>query len=349
MATTFAFTVSCTEGEVLKADSVLAQAHRLVEAIESDLSEFRPQSKITEFNNATAATIVDMGVHASAVLRRSVTIAEKTSHAFDITFRSTIRGSLGSRIQFLNGGKIKKVDGELKVGLGAIGKGYALDQVRLLLEREGFFDYCLNAGGSSLILNGFALNSNEPWTFAWSTQKDKGIQLQHRTGQPLALGMSGVLEQGEHIARPMTQGVRPILGTFVGASSAMDADAYSTALFVSETAGVEIDTSETVAAAVIDQQKEVAWSEGFEKFFRKPIASAIFFGALIHSSVVRAAEDVAIDLDAMSGDKFNPYLYERSTYWIIPALFILAMTLLHLKKLTPGIEKKLKARKKGEI
>ncbi|MBC7692342.1 MAG: FAD:protein FMN transferase [Methylotenera sp.] len=367
MATTFEFFVSCDATRSRHAESVLLSAHRLVQELELELSEYLPQSPVHRLNHGKPGVPIKFSDHGNRLLTRAQQLNQLTHGAFDCTAKSRMELSPSAEkpaVRIENQNVIRTAGTHL--GFGAIGKGYALDQVRTLLEQHGYSDFLLNAGGSSLIFSGHA-ERNEPWQWAWSWSKDQdgnylGIEFSHFTGRPIALGISGTLEQGAHLIDPrnlrVTSQVRSAL---VACSSAADADALSTALFVAgwEEGYPRISSQLiTPAAAVIDGQGVPSWNGLFQSFWGAPAraVSTVFLACLASSflttflgtSVALAdgpSADEVVDLGSMGGNAFNPYLYERNPAWILLPVFVLSMVLLHLKKVKAGDQSKLKGRK----
>jgi len=250
--------------------------------------------------------------------------------------------------------KLKKLHEGAHLSFGAIGKGYALDRVRALLEREGFTNYQLESGGSSLVFSGSDLGG-APWSAAWIWEKDSEqfLPLPVSVSYPIALGISGTSEQGAHILGSNIHSTR--LSALVVHPSAASADAYSTALFVDgmeraqekwnlDTQGSEVEPG----LACIDQGglsgPDFRWNGIIDKVF--PNLKSVFNTAMI-SLVVGTAffmgmplskasdeADTAIDLSSMGASEttFNPYNFTRNFAWALLPLLGVALVLWHLKR-----------------
>jgi thiamine biosynthesis lipoprotein len=299
MATTFDFTVSCLESRADLALLLLEEAHEEVALHEDLLSEFRANSEVSAFNQAPVGRKIQVSSDFLKLLELSEKLYRQTHGAFDPTFRQNHKTlSLKEKLTWnLEQGWIAKLRHGVTLGFGAIGKGYALDRVRDRLEKEGFNDYFLNAGGSSLIVSGFQSAWN-PWKLSWSWKKDQdgtywGREFSHVTGSVLCIGVSGTLEQGSHILRvqPSTE----LLSSWVSAPSAAEADALSTALFsLGWEEGYEkiVDPLARQAIAAIAIDEVPYWNGFFQKCFG-PIQSDLtkprvntdqVQGALSHAS-----------------------------------------------------------------
>ncbi len=360
MATTFDFTVSCERSRQLHAESVLAEALKLVHELEGELSEFLEASPIHQLNHSAPFARVPQKDSALFLLERSRQLATRTNGAFNVYAKSAPapkadaeRVAWDSTTQ-----QAWRTDAGARVGFGAIGKGYALDRVRELLERENFRDFILSAGGSSLIISGLA-GPNTDWEFGWSWKKSEsgaplGIRLKH-SGQTVAIGVSGTHEKGQHILGvDMNHQLKSALVALPGASAA-DADALSTALFVSGWEKNQALASNSVkdcgaepAMACIDAEDVPAWNGVFHKLWGKHIsrvASLVLgaFGAMTvlasAAQEVRAADD-SVDLGSMGGgDAFTPYIFDRNKLWILLPAFALVVILTHLRSIRRNVMK----------
>ena len=80
--------------------------------------------------------------------------------------------------------------------LGALGKGYALDQMATILKKSGIENALLDAGGSTLLAFGEGPSGNG-WPVGTGEADIPGINLKDRS-----LSGSAFTERGEHIIDP---------------------------------------------------------------------------------------------------------------------------------------------------
>lgn len=237
MATTFTFELALDSNQEEAGEQALQIALEKISTLEQKLSEFIVSSDVGLLNQSKAGRTIELSEDFCALYYLSEKLAFETEGAFQPTqgpgqffFNPELR-------------TISKSKDTLKIGFGAIGKGWALDQAKALLIQSGFSDFRLNAGGSSLVLSGQE-NEGVPWEFSWGIQRNahdqsvwgKRLQWIRRLGElarrstELCIGVSGLMEQGPHI-----RGVHPesrAMSSLVFAPSAAVADALSTALFV---------------------------------------------------------------------------------------------------------------------
>lgn len=344
MATTFTFTVSAAEKDLARADRVLSEAHRMVTRLERELSEFLPTSAVARLNRAATGERVAAPASLLELLDRCEALRERTRGAFDCTAKTRGGKAGAARVAWDEAsGEAWMLLPGTHVGFGAIGKGYALDRVRALLEREGFSDFLLNAGGSSIVLSGFAA-PGLPWSWAWSWKRDSdgtylGVELAHATGEAIALGVSGLMEKGQHLIDPRTRA--PAVGlqsALVGHKSAATADALSTALFIlgwDEGMRHVPDPVSEPAVAVIDNAEVPAWNGGFQRLWGGLSslvghASVWLFALLAASPAFAQDGGEAVDLSALGLSDFTPYIVERNSWWILLPALVLGMVILHV-------------------
>lgn len=274
MATRFELTVSCPRFRATVARRVLEEAHQQIAQLEAELSEFLPSSPISRLNRAPVGKRVPIGPSAVDLLERCHQLREQTGGAFDCLAKSLGPFQRPPEVAW-DRSSAWRITPETHIGFGAIGKGYALDRVRTCLEREGFSDYLLVAGGSSIVMSGFAA-PGEPWRWAWSWSRDAmgrplGIGFTHITGDPVAIGVSGTQERGNHLIDPRTR--RPVtdrVSALVGCGSAAEADALSTALFVMgwSDGGARVAQLLThPALGIIEPGDQAYWNPRFEQWW----------------------------------------------------------------------------------
>jgi len=230
------------------------QAFDELDRLEGELSRFIENSDISRINNLPANKPLRIGLDAFECLKASQRICAETCGAFDVTFstakienrKSKIENSAeGSSMHLM---KLNEADytvelltSPMKIDLGGIGKGYAVDRMAELL-RDWSIDTALINGGFSSVLalkapsgtKGWPITlSNPPRRFASQTQSSGGKQtLAYLYLQSRAVSGSG-LQKGQHIIDPREG--RPVeskRAAWACAADAAMADALSTAFMV---------------------------------------------------------------------------------------------------------------------
>jgi len=146
----------------------VGEVHRLEEVF----SNFDPESDVSRFNRLAGKGTTNLPPDLYAILKIALQLSAKTGGYFDITvgplvelWRASLsRGVLPSRdavarTRALVGQEKLKVTGngaaellvpKMKIDLGGIGKGYAVDRVAALLKAAGVLSGLINFGGSSI-------------------------------------------------------------------------------------------------------------------------------------------------------------------------------------------------------
>jgi thiamine biosynthesis lipoprotein len=279
MATDFQFEVVVERARVAAAESTLHEAFDVVESIESAITEFREDSPVARLNRSQGEWI-DCPQALIDLIRMSLRTMQETQGYFD-PFAKTPpgveRGRDGSELEVdLEARRIRR-HAEIHLGFGAIGKGYALDAVSALLERNGESDFRLNCGGSSWVFSGLD-PLGEAWKIGWAWEKDAEGDYVGKTfslpkGKSLSIGISGTLEKGAHLLHQGVSRSTRVLSALYSGRSAAESDAFSTALFVG--AGIEGEGILTrlgsalrnPAMAYVDLEGEIVYNRNFENVF----------------------------------------------------------------------------------
>jgi len=250
MATEFAIQINHPDGTY--AGQAAWEAFRLLEEIEAELSRFLPNSDITRLNLLPPGRTMILGGHAMACLQQACAVYSATNRAFDVTAGilkdlwlpdSTWAGSLrrwarsnqmalGMEHLVISApeGTIGK-EAPVQVDLGAIGKGYAVEQLAQRLEEWGISDFLIHGGRSSVVARGCA-PGQAGWPVRMQHPQRRGAVLARFELRDRALGASGI-EKGRHIIDPRSK--RPASGAlaaWVIAPEAALADALSTAFMI---------------------------------------------------------------------------------------------------------------------
>ncbi len=259
MATTFE--VIIINDDEKYARQVAAAAFDEVNRLEAELSRFVENSDISRINNLPANQPLVLGLNAFKCLQLSCRIYVETNGAFDVTIgplmnlRRNENGGLrvpteqelnhahqhtGTNLLQLTEDEhsIKLLASPVRIDLGGIGKGYAVDRMAELL-REWSIDTALISGGYSSVLALDAPAGTKGWPLTLSNPTNRKEILARPNLHGRALGSSG-LKKGQHIIDPRTnQPVKNKLAAWSSAPDAATADALSTAFMVMSTDEIE--------------------------------------------------------------------------------------------------------------
>jgi len=171
-------------------------AFDLVDRLEHELSRFQPNSDITRINQlaAGAQTRVTPSTLECLVIARHM--FELTGGAFDVS----IGTGLASREFDPDELVVRASTSGVRVDLGGIGKGYAVDLVAELLEDWGL-ERSLVHGGFSSVLALAPPAGGEGWPLTLSDPRDPSRLLARLSISQTALGASGVRKK-DHIVDP---------------------------------------------------------------------------------------------------------------------------------------------------
>ncbi|TAK01563.1 MAG: FMN-binding protein [Candidatus Manganitrophaceae bacterium] len=344
---------SCAKG-VIAAFTEIARVERL-------LSVYRPQSDLARLNAYRKGGTLSVDPELFEVLAQSILYSEKSGWAFDPTAAPLIRlwgfgpggersippekeeiAALLDRIGFqhvrLASGQIELLKEGMEINLGGIGKGYAIDRAVEKLREQGITQAMISCGSTIYALG------------APPDQKGWRIDLQHprreegRIGTVYlcnqALSTSGDYEKYfifegrrfSHLIDPRTGcPAEGIAGVSVIASTAMEADALSTAVFVlGKPAGqVFLKRFPGAEGLIVEEERDKELSfhrtEGWERspagpsFSRRrflALASmamiALFLPIQAEAAVVYLTEEEALRKMMPEADRFDPHPVDLS-------------------------------------
>ncbi|MCX6550562.1 MAG: FAD:protein FMN transferase [Acidobacteria bacterium] len=198
------FEVSAVHSDERYAAQAAHAAFDLVDRLERELSRFVPNSDIARVNRLAAGERTRVGPSAMECL----VIAR---HAFDLTggaFDVSIGTGLPSLELEPDAFAVRATTDGVRLDLGGIGKGYAVDLMAELLEEWGL-GQALVHGGFSSVLALEAPEGLDGWPLTLSNPGDPSRVLVHLSVRQTALGASG-LRKGDHIVEPCTG--KPVRG-----------------------------------------------------------------------------------------------------------------------------------------
>jgi len=198
------FEVHAAHADAQYAAQAAQAAFDLADGLERELSRFIPNSDIGRINHlaAGACTRVSPSTMECLVIAR---------HMFDLTggaFDVSIGTGLPSLDLDPDESVVHAISGDVRIDLGGIGKGYAVDLMAELLEEWGIERALVHGGFSSVLaLEGPA--DRDGWPLTLSDPASPSTVLARLSVRQTALGASG-LRKGDHIVDPRTG--RPVRG-----------------------------------------------------------------------------------------------------------------------------------------
>lgn len=269
------------------ADQVFAEMRR----IDALMSPYIAVSELSKINDQAAVSPVKISDELYRLIKESFRYSELSSGAFDITFSSVgylydyrnkkhpsdliindLLPAINFRHVLLDDNKhtIQFEMKGIKIDLGGIAKGYAVDNAIAILRACGIQDGYVKAGGDSYVLGD---RNGRPWVLGVKHPRQENKVVVRLPLSNVAVSTSGdyerfFIENGErihHILRPATG--KPVTEnwsvTVIG-NRTIETDALSTAFFVMDLkSAMELANKlEGVDAIIIDAQGEMHFSDG---------------------------------------------------------------------------------------
>ena len=174
-------------------------AFDLVDRLERELSRFLPNSDISRVNQLTPGGHARVSPSAMECLVIARHLFDLTGGAFDV--------SIGTGLSSLELDPedclIRATSGVVRIDLGGIGKGYAVDVMADLLEEWGL-ETALVHGGFSSVLALEPPDGSDGWPLTLSDPVTPSRVLANLSARQTALGASG-RRKGDHIVNPRTR------------------------------------------------------------------------------------------------------------------------------------------------
>lgn len=266
MATTFSLKITNTP-EII-AEHVAGLCFQRIDDLEMKLSRFIPDSDIARINKMKAGDELMLEDEVYDCLKQAIQISKETNGFFDVgtaEFSDIYRGfqsGILNEYEFtkaINAALAEKKEGSLylnpdismihcikeglKIDLGGIGKGFAIDILSEICLENEVSDFTIDAGKSTVLVNtsqkkSFQLNARE---------EQKSIQINRGS-----VSSSGTGQQGYHIFNPATgeNEFRLYDRVWVCCVNACKSDAYATAFY-----NMNADQIDTV----IEENKAIKW------------------------------------------------------------------------------------------
>jgi thiamine biosynthesis lipoprotein len=271
----------------LAVQTVLQEFKRLDEK----LSPYKESSELSLLNRLAAEEPIPVSEELYLLLAESQKYAELTEGAFDITF-----ASIGHQYDYRRGKKPSQESTEqalplidyrhlqltprkqsvfflrpgVRIDLGGIAKGYAVDRGIELLRQRGIAHALISAGGDSRLLGD---HQGRPWHIGIQAPRNKNAMAAVLPLSDCAISTSGDYERYfeadgiryHHIISPKTgHSANSVQSVTIIGPNATRTDALSTSIFVlgGEAGMALINRLDDVEAVIIDNQGRMLNSAG---------------------------------------------------------------------------------------
>lgn len=306
MGTRFSINLWLGDRPASEGGAAIEAALAEIERIEQIASEWRPTSELSQLNANAGGPMRPLSPELFELLQRSKVIAEATGGAFDPSFYGVGQlwkfdpgatppkpEEISAKLHLVdwraieldpNTGQGRLQKPGMKLGLGAIAKGYGVDRAALVLVQRGFNNHIVEGGGDTYVSG---TKAGKPWMV--------GIQRPDRPGSLAAIPSSdrAIVTSGDyqrffefqgkryaHILDPATgwpiPEERSAQSVTVLAKDATDADAYATAVAVMgpEKGMAFVEAHPDLEAVIINRAGEVMVSKDLQSTLVWPPSKA---------------------------------------------------------------------------
>jgi thiamine biosynthesis lipoprotein len=181
------FEISVVGNDPVWADNCIDAAVTEISRVEKLLSAFNEDSQIKEINRNAGVKPIKVNAEIFRLVERSLKISELTYGTFDITYNAAEKNVDVQKIErksvkFTNYTNVRidevnttvfLTEKGMRVGFGAMSKGYAADRAKYILQMMGVSSGVINAGGD--LLTWGLQPDNEPWTIT-SADPNREVQ-----------------------------------------------------------------------------------------------------------------------------------------------------------------------------
>ena len=275
------------------AERLATAAFEEMRRIDRLMSTYKPDSELSRLNARKPRQPLVLSAELFGLIRDSLAYSRLSMGAFDVTYASvgylydfpshrrpntaTLRRALPGvdyRHLGLNESRhsVSFERSGMRVDLGGIAKGYAVDRAMAVLRRGGIAHAMVNAGGDTLIVGD---RFGKPWVVGIRDPNNRDKVVLRLPLTDTAISTSGDYERYfdeggvryHHIIDPKTgDSARLLRSATVIAPTALRTDALSTAVFVmgAERGLAMIDQLADVDAVVVTPDGKVLYSRGLK-------------------------------------------------------------------------------------
>jgi len=272
----------------------IADAFSAMERVDRLMSNFKEDSDISRINRGAGIEDVAVDKDVIEVIKKSIYYSEISNGAFDITiggveelYKFEDKGRMPEKGKFknsvslvgykniiINGNTVRLIKKGMKLDLGGIAAGYAVDKGIDTIKKNGVVDALINAGGDIRVIGE---SENGKWKIGILHPREENKLINTLTLKDISVTTSGdyrkyFISGGKryhHILNPSTglptEGVQSVT---IIAPLAVDSDALATAVFVlGKKKGMEmIERLKDVEGIIIDSDGLAIYSSGVKSY-----------------------------------------------------------------------------------
>jgi len=288
------FEITVVSGDDEFAAACIRKAVAEIQRIENLLTTFNEESQTAHINRYAGIKPVTVDKEVFDLISRSLKISRLTQGAFDISYGSldkslwnfdTKMTSLPTRetarkmVRLINyrnivldpeTGTVFLKEKGMRIGFGGIGKGYAADRAKLILQQLGVESGVVNASGD--LVTWGAQPDGQPWTVGIADPRRQGLPFSYLNISNAAIATSGSYEKFALInGRRYSHTIDPRTGLPVSGISSVSivcpsaelADAMATPVMVMGVrAGLHlVNQLNSVACIIIDERNQLYTTE----------------------------------------------------------------------------------------
>ena len=266
---------------------------QIMEEVNQGMSPYIETSELSLLNRKAAAGAIAVSDELFSIIQRSLYYSEITSGAFDITYasvgylynyRKSVRPTVPQVTEQLAGVDYRHIivsennrsihfkHADVRIDLGGIAKGFAVDKAIEATIALGIDNILVSAGGDTRIVGD---RQGRPWVIGVRHPMDKQRIIAKIPLINEALSTSGDYERYfdedgvryHHIIDPKTgDSARSVRAVTILGPLAIDTDALSTSVFVlGPEKGLElVESLPEIEAIIVNQQGNLLYSSGLQ-------------------------------------------------------------------------------------
>lgn len=293
--------ITIWHSDVEEGKKILRRAVQEIHRLEEILSHYDPQSSLSLLNRQAGQGRAKIDPELFQLLAMATDFSIRTSGYFDVTVGPLVslwqnageKGSLPEqaaiaqaldvvgyqKLKLYKNGEVKLVLKGMRIDLGGIGKGYAVDRIVSMMRKSGVDRALLNFGGSSIYALGSPPKENS-WKINMRGTDEKFIGILHLKDQ--ALSTSGSMgrywkiagKRYGHLINPKDglPVMEPRMATVI-AETATEAEALTKPMIILGKKGMSMIKDFPQTEALLTSENGVLWSSDrfVSKTFFQPI------------------------------------------------------------------------------